>query len=67
MGNFAPRILDVSGDSQILLSIPRPWIKITAGLSASPLIRVVSSFIGLVITKANEFIKDFLFTISFPK
>jgi hypothetical protein len=28
---------------------------------------VVSSFIGLVITKANEFIKDFLFTISFPK
>ena len=67
MGNIPPRILAVSGDSQIPLSIPNPWIKTTAGLPVSPLIRVVSSFIRLVITKVNEFIKDFLFAISFFK
>jgi hypothetical protein len=44
-GSFPPRILDFKGFTHMSLSIPRPWMKMMAGLSILPLVKAMSNFI----------------------
>ena len=46
-GSFPPRILDFKGFTHMSLSIPRPWMKMMAGLSILPLVKEMSNFIFL--------------------